>query len=236
MNQGQKQVVYLDVTTPALRAALESQVPPGFQLKFAEADTEDKTAAAVAEADYILAWAAKMPARVVEAARKVRLIQKIGEGTDRIDVAAAARKGITVAKTTGSNSASVAEAATMLILATLRWLPRLHNTVVEGRFPKFEYRPTSYELRGKQVGLVGLGKIGKTVAEHMRGFHASVVYYDVVSVPESEAARFHLRRAGLEELLRTSDVVSLHVPAYFGNARHDRRPSTCHDETNRDSH
>ena len=212
MTQNKKRIVFLDVATPALRAAFETQVPPGFQLTFAEADTDEKKAAAVANADYVLVWSATIPASVIEAAKDVRLIQKIGEGTDRIDVAAAARKGIVVAKTSGTNSVSVAEAAVMLILAALRWLPRLHNDLLAGKFSKFEYRPTSYEVRGKQVGIVGIGKIGKLVAEQLQGFNASLVYYDVVGLPASEEERLHIRRVSLEELLRTSDVITLHVP------------------------
>jgi D-3-phosphoglycerate dehydrogenase len=209
---GHKKVVYLDATTADMREALRAQLPAGFDLTFAEAVTEEQTAAAVADVDYVVAWAAKMPAPVIKAIRKARLIQKIGEGTDRIDVATASEMGITVAKTTGSNSVSVAEGATLLILATLRWLPNLHNAVVAGGFPKFEYRNTSYELRGKQVGIVGIGKIGHTVAEHMQGFGAQVAYHDVVRLPQAEEERLNARLMPLDELLRTSDVVTLHVP------------------------
>lgn len=207
-----KKIVYLDVTTADLREALRARLPAGFDLTFAEAATEDTTAAAVADVDYVLCWAAKMPARVIKAIGKARLIQKIGEGTDRIDVATAAERDITVAKTTGSNSVSVAEGATLLILATLRWLPNLHNAVLAGRFPKFDYRETSYELRDKQVGIVGIGKIGHAVAEQMQGFHARVAYYDVVRLPAAEEARLNAQFMPLDELLRTSDVVTLHVP------------------------
>jgi phosphoglycerate dehydrogenase-like enzyme len=209
---GHKKVVYLDVTTADMREALTAQLPAGFELTFAEAATEEQTAAAVTDADYVLAWAAKMPTPVIKAIQKARLIQKIGEGTDRIDVATAAEMGITVAKTTGSNSVSVAEGATLLILATLRWLPNLHNAVVAGAFPKFDYRNTSYELRDKQVGIVGIGKIGRTVAEQMQGFNARIAYYDVVRLPHAEEARLNARFMPLDELLATSDVVTLHVP------------------------
>jgi len=207
-----KKIVYLDVSTPELSASLKAHLPPGFELHLAEAATEDETAAAVADADYILCWAAKMPTRVIKSIQRAKLIMKIGEGTDRIDTATCVEQGITVAKTTGSNSISVAEGATLLILATLRWLPNLHNAVVAGGFPKFEYRPTSYELRNKQVGIVGIGKIGRTVAEHMVGFGARVAYYDVVRLPAAEETRLNATFMSLGELLRTSDVVTLHVP------------------------
>ncbi len=207
-----KKIVYLDVATPDLAASLKKHLPAGFDLHLADAATEDQTVAAVADADYLLCWAAKMPTRVIKAISRARLIMKIGEGTDRIDTATCIEQGITVAKTTGSNSVSVAEGATLLILATLRWLPNLHNAVVAGQFPKFEYRPTSYELLNKQVGIIGIGKIGRTVAEHMVGFGAKIAYYDVVRLPESEEARLNAKFMPLDELLSTSDVITLHVP------------------------
>lgn len=208
-----KKIVFLDVVTPAMRRVLADNVPAGFELTFADADTEEKAASAVADADYVLVWSAYVPTRVVEAATRARLIQKIGEGTDRIDVATAARRGIPVAKTSGSNSASVAELATLLILATMRWLPRAHNSMVAGQWLKFELRPGAYELRGKQVGILGLGKIGRWVARHAQGFGASVVYYDVVRLPEDDESRLDVRFLPMDDLLRTSDVISLHVPS-----------------------
>ncbi len=211
MSEAEK-IVFIDVVTPAMRKVLTEQLPPGFQLIFANADTEEKAIAAVADADYVFVWAAYLPTRVVEAAARAKLIQKGGEGTDRIDVATAARRGIPVAKTSGSNAASVAELATLLILATLRWLPRAHNSMVAGQWLKFELRPGAYELRHKRVGIVGLGKIGRMVARQVQGFDASVVYYDAVRLSEAEEARLGVTFLPMEELLRTSDVVTLHVP------------------------
>ncbi len=207
-----KKIVFLDVITPAMHRVLAENAPRGFDVAFAYADTEEKAVAAVADADYVLLWSAYAPTRVVEAARKARLIQKIGEGTDRIDVATAARMGIPVARTAGSNSASVAELATLLILATLRRLPAAHNSLVSGRWLKFELRPGSYELRGKQVGIVGLGKIGRLVARQVRGFDCSIAYYDVVRPSPKVEDELGVRFVELDELLRTSDVVTLHVP------------------------
>jgi phosphoglycerate dehydrogenase-like enzyme len=207
-----KRIVFLDVTTPAIRRTLQDNLPPGFELTFAEASSEERAIAAVADADYIFVIAAYVPAAVIAAANRAKLIQKTGEGTDRIDVAAAAAKGIVVAKTSGSNATSVAEAASMLILAATRWLPKAHNSVVAGKWLKFELRPGAFEIKGKQVGIIGLGKIGRIVAKHMHGFDASVVYHDAYRLPEAEEARLGVRYMAMDDLLRTSDVVTLHVP------------------------
>jgi phosphoglycerate dehydrogenase-like enzyme len=208
-----EKIVFLDVVTPATAEVIQRHVPPEFDFVFANADTEDRVVEAVRDADYVFTWATYMPERVMEAAKKVRLIQKAGEGTDRIDVAAAARRGIPVAKTSGSNSVSVAELTTLLILATLRYLPQAHNSMVEGKWLKFELRRGAFELRDKQVGIVGLGKIGRWVARHAQGFGASVAYYDAFRLPEPEEDRLGVRFLSLDELLQSSDVVSLHVPS-----------------------
>lgn len=207
-----KRIVFLDTATRAMRRMLSENLPSGFELVFADADTEEKAITAVADADFVFVWSAYVSTRVAEAASKAKLIQKVGEGTDRIDVATATRLGIQVARTSGSNSASVAELATLLILATLRRLPRAHNSMAAGQWLKFELRPGTYELRGKQVGIVGLGKIGRIVAKQVHGFDASVVYYDAVRLPQDEEARLGVAFLHIEELLRTSDVVTLHVP------------------------
>lgn len=205
-------IVVLDTITAELRDSLSHTVPAGFDISFADMSSQESAAAAAAEADYLMIWAGYVPGPLVRAARKARLIQKVGEGTDRIDVAAAAEMGIPVAKTSGSNGVSVAEVATMLILATLRRLPKAHNAVVSGAWPKFELRVGAYELRGKQVGIVGLGKIGRIVAEHMHGFRANVVYTDSVRPGEDVERALGVTYLPLDDLLRTSDVVTLHVP------------------------
>ncbi len=208
-----EKIVFLDVATSAVERVMASLVPEGFELVFARADTEDKAVAAASEADYLLVWSAHLPARVIEAAKKVKLIQKVGEGTDRIDVAAAGRLGIPVVRTAGSNSASVAELATLLTLATMRRLINAHNSLIAGQWLKFELRPGSYELRGKQVGIVGLGKIGKMVARQMQGFGASVVYYDAFRLPVETETAMSVTYMPLDQLLGTSDVITLHVPS-----------------------
>lgn len=210
--QDGKKIVFLDVTTEYTRKKITENVPEGFQLVLAEASTEDKAIEAVKDADFILVGSSYVPTKVVEAAKKAKLIQKMGEGTDRIDVVTATSRGILVAKTTGTNSNAVAEYATLLMLAALRSLPKAHNSVVAGQWLKHEMKNGSYELRGRQVGIVGLGKIGKFVAKQVQGFGATAVYYDIFRQPEAEEARLDIRYMPLDELLRTSDIVTLHVP------------------------
>jgi phosphoglycerate dehydrogenase-like enzyme len=207
-----EKIVFIDVPTPEARQVIQDNLPLGFQLIFAEADTEEKAAAAVPEADYVLIWSAHLGTRAVTAARKAKLIQKIGEGTDRIDVGAAGQMGIPVAKTSGSNATSVSEFATLLILATLRRLPAAHNSILAGKWLKWEMTRNCFELRGRQVGIVGIGKIGRRVAQQLGGFDVSLLYYDVMRLPEKEEKRLGIKYSSLNDLLAASDIVTLHVP------------------------
>lgn len=206
-------IVFIDIPTDETRGVIEQNVPEGFRLVFANADTDEKSAAVVPQADYVLVWSAYFGTKAVAAATKAKLIQKIGEGTDRLDVALASQMGIPVAKTTGSNSQSVAEYALLLILASMRKLHVAHNGMMAGKWLKWELRSDTYEVHGKRVGIVGLGKIGKKLARLLQGFDAEVVYYDVFRQPEAEEKRLGLTFRELDDLLASSDVVTLHVPS-----------------------
>lgn len=205
-------VVFLGDCSPIMRKALQDYLPEGFELVFADVSSEEKRLAAVSDANYIAVAAEFMPTKAVEAATKCKVIHKIGEGTDRIDVVKAKERGIIVARTAGSNSNSVAEATTMMILATMRRLIEAHNMVAAGKWPKFELRPGNYELKGKQVGIIGLGKIGKIIARHVQAFGARVVCYKRTPLSPEEEATLDIRYVPLEDLLKTSDVVTLQVP------------------------
>ena len=101
----------------------------------------------------------------------------------------------------------------MLILAVYKRLVVAHGSLVRGEFLQFALRPTSYELAGKAVGLVGMGRIGREVARRVHAFDAHVLYADpVVALSAAEETALGAARVGLDELLAGSDVVSLHVP------------------------
>lgn len=145
-------------------------------------------------------------------APKLKLIQLISAGYDRLDVEAARRAGVPVANNGGANSVAVAEHTLMLILAVYKRLAWQHNNVVASKWRVGDLGERIYELAGKTLGIVGLGTIGKKVARRARAFDMPVVYYDIVRLTEDQEDALGVRFALLPELLRTSDVVSLHVP------------------------
>jgi len=135
-----KKIVVYDDLGSRTRQAIEANLPDGFSLVFASPKSGEAALAEVADADYMIVWAGYVPTAAVAAGKKLRLIQKVGEGLDRIDVATARTMGIPVAKTSGSNGASVADFALLLMLATIRWLPKAHSSMMAGEWLKFGLR------------------------------------------------------------------------------------------------
>src|SRR5206468_8504609 len=113
----------------------------------------------------------------------------------------------------GANAIAVAEHTLMLMLAVQKRLVRFHNDVVAGKWRVGNAADTRvYELAGKTLGLVGLGNIGKKVARRAAAFDMRVQYYDVARLTEDQEDALGVRFVLFTELLRTSDIVSLHVP------------------------
>ena len=146
-------------------------------------------------------------ATVLAAVPDLRVIARVGVGTDSIDLAAAADHGVVVTVTPGANDATVAEHAVALMLALVRRVCEQDAAVRRGEWPRTgDHVPGS--LRGATVGLVGLGRIGRRTAGLLRAFGAGVLAADP-AVAEAPAG---IALVALDELLARSDIVSLHVP------------------------
>ena len=189
-----------------------SLTPPGFELVVVDPGTPAFYEAAV-DAEYYLGLARQMGGEFFRAAPKLRLVQLLSAGYDRVDVEAARKAGVPVANNGGANAIAVAEHTMLLILAVLKRLVRFHNDVVAGKWRLGNPgEPGVYELAGKTLGIVGLGNIGKKVARRAAAFDMRVRYYDIVRLTEDQEDALGVGFVLLGELLRTSDVVSLHVP------------------------
>jgi phosphoglycerate dehydrogenase-like enzyme len=205
-------VVCVDHLPPAMRALMAAQVPEGLELVLVEGPDEEERVARAREADYLLCSWAPVSGRVIEASPKLKLIQKYGIGVDKIDLQAAAARGIPVCIAAGVNAVAVAETALTLMLAVYKRLCVAHNSLRAGQWLKWELRTGCYELWQKTVGLIGGGAIGRAVAKRLQGFESRVLYYDVCRLsPEVEAAH-GMTHVSRDELLRQADIVSLHLP------------------------
>jgi D-3-phosphoglycerate dehydrogenase len=190
----------------------KEHLPGGFRIAPAQAGDLAAQVRAAAEADYLIVSGVWLRAPVIEAGRRLKLIQKLGVGVDKIDLAAAERARIPVAITAGENSSSVGEAALMLMLALYRQLREADQAVRAGRWPKMAIAARSRELLGRRLGIVGLGRTGRQVARRARAFAMEIVYHDIVAPPPEVERELGARPVALDELLATSDVVTLHVP------------------------
>jgi phosphoglycerate dehydrogenase-like enzyme len=189
-----------------------SLTPPDFELVTADFDTPEFINAA-ADAEYFLGLARSMGGEFFRSAPKLKLVQLLSAGYDRVDVESARKAKVPVANNGGANAIAVAEHTILLMLAVLKQLVRFHLDVVAGKWrPPASSQAPVLELSGRTVGIVGLGNIGKKVARRARAFDAKVQYYDILRLTEAEEDALGLRFALLNELLRTSDVVTLHVP------------------------
>jgi D-3-phosphoglycerate dehydrogenase / 2-oxoglutarate reductase len=205
-------VAFLDMFHPGIYAAIKERLPAGWTASYTESLDPKHQAAALADAVVAFPVAAHMPASLLAAAPKLRFIQKIGAGVDRIDLDVCKARGIALANLGGGNAIPVAEHTLGLMLAVYRRLPQIDRRTRAGEWAKEEARGTTHHMHGKTIGLLGFGAIGKTVAKLLVGFGVTIVYYDPMgATPEVEKA-LDVRRVSLEELLKISDIVSLHLP------------------------
>jgi phosphoglycerate dehydrogenase-like enzyme len=188
-------------------------LPPGLELVVVD-PTRPEFYDAAADAEYYLGSPRHgIGNEFFRAAPRLKLVQLTSAGYDRVDLEAARKAKVPVANNGGANSVAVAEHTVMLMLAVLKRLVYHHNNVAAGKWRTAELvAMRTYELEGKRLGIVGLGNIGKKVARRVRGFDMDVVYHDILRLTEDQEDALGVRFVLFTELLRTSDVVTLHVP------------------------
>ena len=169
--------------------------------------TEDVLRATLPRADAMLAGSEPLTGELFDLAPRLRAIARTGVGYDAVDVPAATARGIPVLITPGTNQESVAEQAFSLLLGVSRDVANNDRTIKEGGWSRVLPQP----LRGRTLGLVGLGRIGRAVAVRAIAFGMKVVAFDPMPDPAFDALH-GVTRVGFEELLATADVVSLHLP------------------------
>ncbi|MEO8257138.1 MAG: phosphoglycerate dehydrogenase [Acidobacteriota bacterium] len=165
----------------------------------------------LADADAILVRSAtRVDAALIEAAPRLKVIARAGAGVDNVDVAVASARGILVVNAPGANSISVAEHACALMLALARSIPAADHAMKDGRWEKRRF--LGNELRGKTLGIVGLGRIGQEVAHRARAFGMHLVAHDPFISTEI-ASSLGARLLTLDELCAAADYLTLHVPS-----------------------
>ena len=205
-------VAILDKFHPHIKKAIETAAPANWSLRFIDESTLAARIAVIGDADIAFAMAAPIPAELIAAAKRLRFIQKLGAGVDRIDVEACRTRGIGVARLHAGNSIPVAEHTILLMLAVYRQLPQIDRRTRAGAWNKEDARGEHRQLQGKTVGLIGFGAIGREVAKRLAGFDVKIIYYDPVRAPRDIEQKLSVTHAELDDLVRTADIVSLHLP------------------------
>jgi phosphoglycerate dehydrogenase-like enzyme len=191
--------------------AAKKQTPVGFELVLCESLMEEEERRShVAAADYFMLYTVGF--NDVELAKKAKLMQILSAGYDKLNVPSLKAAGIPLATNGGANAPTVAEHTLLLILSLYRKLPLHHNALKSGKWLGHQEVLGLNELRGKQVGIVGFGKIGQEVARMVNGFLANVVYFDVCRAGYEVEKELGAKRVDLNELLSTSDIITLHTP------------------------
>lgn len=201
-------VFYMNPATEEVYGIIRGQMPVGWRLTTPTVSGD--YADGLASCDFIIVADRAITAEHVASAPRLRMIQHQGVGYERIDLEACRARRIPIALTPAGTSVGVAEHTLLLILAVYKQLVKAAVGVRENRWMQWELRNDSFELYGKNLGLVGLGRIGREVAGRALAFGAHVTYYDplVPPPPDLEVARV----GSLQAFLSQADIVSLHVP------------------------
>ncbi len=164
-------------------------------------------------ADAVIVASKPFTRPLVEAAPRLVFVHHQGVGYhDTVAVPTLVERGIPLAITPGGTTIGVAEHTVLLILAILRRLPFADAELRQGRFHINALRPVSRELRGRTVGLLGMGRIGQAVAKRLRPVDVRLLSHDPAPLPAEAERELHIERRSLEELLAEADIVSLHLP------------------------
>ena len=173
--------------------------------------------AELANADALIVRSAvQVDAAVIEHANKLRVIGRAGVGVDNIDLEAATKKGIAVMNTPGANAIAVAEHTVGLMLAMARHIPRATALLHDGKWEKKSLQGT--ELRGKTLGVVGLGRIGVEVTKRAKAFEMRVLAHDPY-VATSVADELEIALVALDDLYALADYITLHLGLTAQTAR-----------------
>jgi D-3-phosphoglycerate dehydrogenase len=184
----------------------------GSDVEIRHVDGADRAALLPALADaaaVMIRSATQIDAEALEAAPNLKVVARAGIGLDNVDVAAATERGVMVVNAPTSNIVSAAEHAVALLLAAARQIPAADASLREGAWKRSKFM--GVEVTDKTVGVVGLGRIGVLVAQRLAAFGVTLIAYDPYIQP-GRAAQLGVRLVSLEELLRESDFITIHLP------------------------
>ena len=203
-------VAVADSVFPNLNPATAVLSEIGAELELAADSSPESVMKLAADADAVLVTYAKINADMIRQMKKVRIISRFGIGVDNVDLDAATQKGIVVTKVPDYCIDEVSDHAMALLLSAVRKIPMATDQVHGGTWKMPNFVPI-HRLRGSVLGLVGFGRIPQLVAPKAKAFGMRVIAFDPY-VPPEVFQNVGVERVELDELLTTSDYVSIHSP------------------------
>ena len=201
-------VLICDQVNPKLNEILEKN---GLQITYEPEITPDQIAEKIGTYEVVVVRSrTKITKDLIQRADKCKIIARVGVGLDNIDQEAAKEKNIRVINAVEGAMNAVAELVVGLMLSLAREIPRADREVRNGNWIKKELMGT--ELRGKYLGIIGLGNIGKRLGRLAKSFNMNIIGFDVMPIDEEFSKEVGLMKADLGTLLASADYVSLHVP------------------------
>ena len=192
------------------RAVAALRATPGLDVEERKGLSEEQLIQLVAPIDaWIVRSATKVTRRLIDAAPELRWVARAGAGLDNIDVEAARARGITVLNVPGANAVAVAELTFGLLIALLRQIPAADASLRRGEWDRARWK--GGELRGRTLGIVGLGRIGRAVAARARAFEMPCVGHDPY-VDGASIRALGVEPLPLEALLPRAQILTLHLP------------------------
>ena len=206
-------VAFIHGLSPEIVDVITSHTPEGWSTEVVPRDTPLSEQESIAEdVDFLMVYGAPLHDEVLRASKNARLVQLLAAGYDRMNLGLMASLEVPCANNGGANSIAVADHAVLLMLAIYKQLIHAEPSTREGRWSAPITGTNTFEMADKLVGVLGLGNIGRKVAGRVQGFEARVQYFDIYPLSEEEESALDLTRVSLDELFRTSDILTCHTP------------------------
>ena len=196
---------------------LNETSPEGIVIEWIDSNTPTSAAAEALSETTVVILGGEIPFSVELASKcpNLRLIQSTSAGTNQLDKVGLGELGIDVSNNGGGNAVSVAEHTITLMVSVFRKFQLQFERVKEREWMgeiRSKWMPQAFEIEGKTVGIIGLGRIGSRGAKRLQGWDCNIIYDDVVEPDPDMVQRLGLKKASREELLKTADIITLHVP------------------------
>ena len=203
-----KHVLICDPVDPILNKILQDN---GFKIRYSPTITNKELELIIHDFDILIIRSrTKLTKKLIEKAHKCSIIARVGVGLDNIDLEAADKKNIDVINSAESASTAVAELVLCLLLSLSRQIIKADGSIRQNKWLKKELLGS--ELKGKYLGIIGLGNVGKRLSRLARGLNMNIIGYDINSIDDTYTREVGLIKTDFNTLLKSCDYISLHVP------------------------